>query len=81
MQRAWLYKVARHLFIDWYRKYRGEKQMNQELEKQGVENTHRTPEEVLTAREHSHCIQQVMKKLPEQFRTILLLREMNELFL
>lgn len=77
--RAWLYKVARHLFIDWYRKYRGEKQMNQELEKQGVENTYRTPEEVLTAREHTIRIQQVMKKLPEQYRTILLLREMNEL--
>lgn len=77
--RAWLYKVARHLFIDWYRKYRGEKQMNQELEKQGLENTYRTPEEVLTAREHTIRIQQVMKKVPEQYRTILLLREMNEL--
>lgn len=77
--RAWLYKVARHLFIDWYRKHRGEMEMSRELEKQSVENTYRTPEEVLAARERIKLIQQVMKKLPEQYRTVLLLREMNEL--
>jgi len=33
------------------RRQRGEIQMNQELEKQGAENTYRTPEEVLAAHE------------------------------
>lgn len=77
--RAWLYKVARHLFIDWYRKNRGELEMSQEMKKQSVVNTYRTPEEVLATRERTKLIQQVMKRLPEQQRTILLLREINEL--
>ncbi|WYU47961.1 hypothetical protein MHB49_08945 [Paenibacillus sp. FSL K6-0108] len=38
--------------------------MNQELEKQGAENTYRTPEEVLTAHERTTRIQQVMKSFP-----------------
>jgi RNA polymerase sigma-70 factor (ECF subfamily) len=77
--RAWLYKVARHLFIDWYRKHRGEMEMNRELEKQCIENTYRSPEEVLVAHEQMKLIEKVIKKLPEQYRTVLLLREMNEL--
>ena len=53
--------------------------MSREMKKQSVVNTYRTPEEVLATRERTKLIQQVMKKLPEQHRTILLLREINEL--
>ncbi|KOP65094.1 hypothetical protein AMS62_07425 [Bacillus sp. FJAT-18019] len=77
--RAWLYKVARHLYIDWYRKRRGEIQMRREIERQGIENTYPTPEEALRVGERKLLVAKVLGRLPEQYRTILLLREMNGL--
>ena len=77
--RAWLYKVARHLFIDWYRKHRGEVQMRSEIELQGTHNTYPTPEEALATSERKIRVAQIMERIPEQYRTILLLREMNHL--
>lgn len=77
--RAWLYKVARHLYIDWYRKQRGEIQMRREIERQGADSAYPTPEEALGASERKLRVAQVMGMLPEQYRTILLLREMNGL--
>ncbi|MGM1048083.1 MAG: RNA polymerase sigma factor [Bacillota bacterium] len=77
--RAWLYKVARHLFIDWYRKHPGEVQMRREIETQETDNTYPTPEKAFAASERKIRVAKVMSRLPEQYRTILLLREMNGL--
>lgn len=77
--RAWLYKVARHLFVDWYRKHRVEVQMRKALKSEEKDTTYPTPEEALELNERKIRVAQAMSRLPEQYRTILLLREMHEL--
>ncbi|MBP1990863.1 RNA polymerase sigma factor [Paenibacillus eucommiae] len=78
MARAWLYKVARHLFVDWLRKQNAEKNMFEAVEQRssGISTLGR-PEEALRMLEEKRKITDVMKKLPEHYRTLLYLREME----
>ncbi|NMO96433.1 RNA polymerase sigma factor [Paenibacillus lemnae] len=77
--RAWLYKVARHLFIDWFRKRRGEVQMQEELSSMEPENVYPTPEEALSASERQIRVARGISRMPESYQSILLLREMDGL--
>ncbi|GGD93637.1 RNA polymerase sigma factor [Paenibacillus nasutitermitis] len=76
--RAWLYKVARHLCIDWLRKRSGEAAMIQAVACQstGV-SSFRTPEEALSIGEERRTISEAMAMMPEHYRSILYLREIE----
>ncbi|MFC0215437.1 sigma-70 family RNA polymerase sigma factor [Paenibacillus urinalis] len=78
LARAWLYKVARNLFIDWVRKRKGEAEMLQAIEIHASGTSPMpTPEEALQLQEQRRKMTGVMRKLPEHYRTILYLREME----
>ncbi|GCL73986.1 MULTISPECIES: RNA polymerase sigma factor [Paenibacillus] len=78
LARAWLYKVARNLFIDWVRKRKGEAEMLQAIEIHASGTSPMpTPEEALQLKEQRRKMTGVMRKLPEHYRTILYLREME----
>lgn len=76
--RAWLYKVSRHLYIDWLRKRAGEQKMLQSIKEQSsiVDETFH-PERVLWQKEQKDRITRIMHQLPERMRTILYLREIE----
>ncbi|GAA3404411.1 RNA polymerase sigma factor [Paenibacillus hodogayensis] len=78
MARAWLYKVARHLYIDWYRRHHTEQQAMQKLEKQasGISSLG-SPEKALEEKEQLQRMERVLLCLPEQYRTIVYLREVD----
>lgn len=78
MARAWLYRVARNLFIDWLRKQKVEARMMQHIEYEATGiSPYPTPEEALQAQEKRRNLSEVMNALPERYRTILYLREIE----
>jgi len=76
--RAWLFKVARNLLIDWLRRKEREAQMIRqvELRSTGI-SVFPQPEEALEAAENKSSIAEVMARMPEHYRTILYLREVE----
>ncbi|RYG74377.1 sigma-70 family RNA polymerase sigma factor [Lentibacillus lipolyticus] len=77
--KAWLFKVARNLYIDRTRKRKSEQRMIEQIQ---AESLHTSglgdPEQHidnLSKREH---IENVFSRLPERMRTILYLREVQE---
>lgn len=77
--RPWLYKVARHLYIDWQRKQAAEQKMRERVEREaeGV-SPYGNPEQSLQSSERKARIQAILRQMPERMRTILYLREIEE---
>jgi RNA polymerase sigma-70 factor (ECF subfamily) len=77
--RAWLYRVARNLYIDWLRKQKAEQTMIERAESHylGVSGSY-VPEEELARSEQRERVRRLLLRLPERMRTILYLREMEE---
>ncbi|MDB5084055.1 MAG: sigma-24 subunit of subfamily polymerase [Bacilli bacterium] len=79
LARAWLYKVARHLYIDWSRKQQTERKLLPKMERQWemIPSIHPTPEEALLNSESARQIEEIFECLPEAYRSLLYLREMQ----
>lgn len=79
MARAWLFKVARNLFIDSLRKRGRDAELLQEIGRRasGVSPSD-LPEEALDRKEQRRKITEVMNRLPERERTLLYLREIEQ---
>lgn len=77
--KAWLFKVARNLYIDWTRKSKSEQRMVERMQAEStLTSVLGSPDrhmENVSKREH---IENVFSRLPERMRTILFLREIQE---
>ncbi|MGP4105593.1 sigma-70 family RNA polymerase sigma factor [Virgibacillus sp. L01] len=74
--KAWLFKVARNLFIDWTRKSKSEQRMVERIQlERTVTNSIGNPEEQLEKKQEQ--IEEVLSLLPERMRTILYIREIQ----
>lgn len=77
--KAWLFKVARNLFIDWTRKSKSEQRLVERIQLERTDNDSiGNPEEQLENRTKQEHIEEVLSRLPERMRTILYLREIQE---
>ncbi|GED69257.1 RNA polymerase subunit sigma [Brevibacillus reuszeri] len=77
--RAWLYKVARNLYIDWLRKQTSEQNMLENIRRLiPVASRTYEPEMVYRQKEEKEKVAWVMQQLPERMRTILYLREIED---
>ncbi|WP_036709736.1 RNA polymerase sigma factor [Paenibacillus pinihumi] len=76
--KAWLYKVARHLYIDWQRKHSTEQKAMQQFEELecGI-STIPSPEDALDGKEQRRQIEEILLCLPEHYRTVVYLREVD----
>lgn len=79
--RAWLFRVARNLYIDEWRKRK--RRQSIPLVKlfyadDGMVSPYGLPEEDVLAKELTGDIQELLSFLPEQYRAILYLREVEE---
>ncbi|MFD1039950.1 RNA polymerase sigma factor [Virgibacillus byunsanensis] len=76
--RAWLFKVARNLFIDWTRKSKSEQQMIEQIQikHESISNLG-NPELQFEKKTRQQELEAVMKQLPERMRTIIYLREIQ----
>lgn len=76
--KAWLYKVARNLFIDWTRNSKSEKIIVERLQ---VENKpisyFGNPELELDKKNRQEELEEILWMLPERMRTIIYLREIQ----
>jgi RNA polymerase sigma factor (sigma-70 family) len=74
--KAWLFKVARNLFIDWTRKSKSEQRMVEriQIEYQPTSSIG-NPEQQLEQKTRQEELEEIMTMLPERMRTILYLRE------
>ncbi|MCQ6561970.1 RNA polymerase sigma factor [Paenibacillus mendelii] len=76
--RAWLYKVARNLMIDWMRRRGKEAEMLRQVELQSTGmSSYPMPEEAYRQELSRSSIAAIMGQLPEHYRTILYLREIE----
>ncbi|HEU5138832.1 MAG TPA: sigma-70 family RNA polymerase sigma factor [Bacillales bacterium] len=77
--RAWLYKVARNLYVDWVRKSSAEQRMVDQIKQDALTTSHRgNPETEYDKKEQQQKLAQIMQRLPERMRTVLYLREVEE---
>jgi len=77
--RAWLYKVARNLYIDWVRKRSSEQKMLEHIRwLTPASSPTYEPETVYRQKEDKAKIVWIMQQLPERMRTILYLREIED---
>ncbi|KZE52255.1 RNA polymerase subunit sigma-24 [Brevibacillus parabrevis] len=77
--RAWLYKVARNLYIDWLRKKTSEKSMLENLRRLFSPSSRSyEPEAVYRQKEDKERVEWILQQLPERMRTILYLRQVEE---
>ncbi|MFD0714858.1 RNA polymerase sigma factor [Paenibacillus sp. GCM10027626] len=76
--RAWLFKVARNLLIDRSRRKEREAEMLRQMEirSTGI-SSYKEPEEALELTEERSLIAAIMQRMPEHYRTILYLREIE----
>lgn len=78
MARAWLYKVARHLYIDWYRRRKTERKALMDYEEHTTAvSVIGLPEPELAKKEQWLRIERILLRLPEQYRSIVYLREVD----
>jgi RNA polymerase sigma factor (SigM family) len=76
--RAWLYKVARHLYIDWLRRQTAERKMVDSICRLvGRGYAGGDPETAYEQKEAAQTVERIMRQLPERMRTILYLREIE----
>lgn len=76
--RAWLYKVARHLYIDWHRKRHTESKAMMEYERRKTASSEMgLPEQEFGRKEQWLRIERILLRLPEHYRTIVYLREVD----
>lgn len=77
--RAWLYKVARHLYIDWLRRHSSEQKAleNMRVLNPVIAHTY-DPETEYRLKEDKQKVEWILQRLPERYRTILYLREIEE---
>ncbi|WP_226035099.1 RNA polymerase sigma factor [Aquibacillus saliphilus] len=74
--KAWLFKVARNLYIDWTRKSKSEQRMVEriQIEYDSTSNLG-DPQEQLASKNRQTELEEIMELLPERMRTIIYLRE------
>ncbi|GGH75777.1 RNA polymerase sigma-70 factor (ECF subfamily) [Pullulanibacillus pueri] len=76
--RAWLFKVARNLYVDWVRKHAREQHMLHHMQEDMPIVSHLgNPEKDYDIKERQLELHQLMQKLPERMRTLLYLREVE----
>ncbi|MFC4557542.1 RNA polymerase sigma factor [Virgibacillus kekensis] len=77
--KAWLFKVARNLYIDTSRKSKSEKRMVERIKTESTQNSDiGNPDESLENKSRQEHIESVLDRLPERMRTVLYLREIQE---
>ena len=86
--RAWLLRTAHHLYIDWWRKERRNRHLSlddpalpdegrpETLAERIPQSQYHQPEEAAIQREMRADIWKVMRRLPESYRTVLVLRDL-----
>ncbi|SDJ65647.1 RNA polymerase sigma factor [Sediminibacillus albus] len=76
--RAWLFKVARNLYIDWTRKSKAEQRMVErvQMEYRSASDLG-NPQEQLEKKNRQQELEAILAMLPERMRTILYLREIQ----
>lgn len=77
--RAWLYKVARNLYVDWVRKNSAEQRMVDHVKRNTLHTSPLgNPEAEYDQKERQRRLSKIMQRMPERMRTILYLREVEE---
>lgn len=76
--KAWLFQVARNVYLDEWRK--NERRRNNPLfqfflKPKEMYSPYGMPENELITQEHENMLQSILEKLPENYRTIIILRE------
>lgn len=77
--RAWLFKVARNLYIDSLRKAKTEEKLMEQMKYQVEASTYYNPEKHIEIKSRQEELERILAQLPERMRTILYLREIQEL--
>ena len=72
-ERSWCITIARNTFLSWAKKKKPDILEDKVMELIPVEGSN--PEEVLLAREGSTYVKDILLKLKEEYRTIILLRD------
>ncbi|QDP39848.1 RNA polymerase sigma factor [Radiobacillus deserti] len=77
--KAWLFKVARNLYIDWTRKSKSEQRMMERIQVE-YQNTSQlgNPERQLEFKDRQRELEELLGMLPERMQTILYLREIHD---
>lgn len=78
--KTWLYSIAHNVYVSWYRK--DIKIENIPLERNIISSLvaiDGNPEAILEGRENSEEVMKILYKLKEEYRTVLILCELNEL--
>ncbi|OIJ20776.1 RNA polymerase subunit sigma-70 [Anaerobacillus alkalidiazotrophicus] len=77
--RTWLYTIAHHTFINWYR--RESKYHNHPIEKifSLEQKTYKNPEEVVDQKAEQALLLAAIDSLKEDYQTVLILREYQQL--
>lgn len=78
---TWLYQIARHVYGKHRRSISKQDDLRREMQNryEGVHSTNRRPDRVLEKRWEQERVLQTLQALPEQYRTVLLLKEMEGL--
>lgn len=77
--RAWLFKVARNLYIDSVRKATTEEKMLAQMKIDYRDSQFRLPEEEAINKSRQEELEETLNQLPERMRSILYLREVQGL--
>ncbi|QIW79687.1 sigma-70 family RNA polymerase sigma factor [Bacillus tequilensis] len=77
--RTWLYTIAHHTFVNWYR--RNAKYKFSDISKSDglTQTTYEQPEEYLSRTVKSETIRHEILQLKDQYQSVLILREFQEL--
>lgn len=79
--RAWLFKVARNVYIDEWRKRKRRQSISLKWLFQPTKemiSPYGLPEETILAQEGANDLEEILALLPEHYRTILYLREVEQ---
>lgn len=76
--KTWLFTIARHAAIDFYRKQKVKKLLGGKLF-QHLISTEKTPDEALEAREESRELYTAISKLKQAYRDVVILRGIQHL--